>query len=256
MKMLEIIAKDIIDALFVSGDLTRAQRIALVGSDGHDHGGWNESAATRQVMRVLQASVLEAPPAPLTEVVTPDATTRRDKRLRIGDVIDAAFKLENEIRQHVPTFPIASYVVRGVLEKHLSLAFGSGAPPAPPSAPPPEDGPQGVYLCDKCGFELTRMLMRASDGAVAVDNKPYDEPCPNDGTRMRPLTWKEDAERSNRVGLEQMRRADKLQDLITSIQQVAAVHTGVLANQIWRLCEPAEVVASASPAPTPDETKK
>jgi hypothetical protein len=70
------------------------------------------------------------------------------------------------------------------------------------------DGPPGQWICRTCGFRLSTMLLRASDGAVGIDVRPVEDICPNDGSSMRPVTWKEDALNSDRVGIEQMKRAD------------------------------------------------
>ena len=70
-----------------------------------------------------------------------------------------------------------------------------------------DDGPP-VWICDVCHFEVTKMLLRASDGAVGPDRREVQDICPNDGTSLRRLTWKEDAQRADRVAIEQMKRAD------------------------------------------------
>lgn len=124
----------------------------------------------------------------------------------------------------------------------VDSSSSSHPPSSPVGAPTPtsEDlGPPGQYICRTCGFVAMKMLLRASDMAVGVDARPVVEACPNDGQPLQPKTWKEDALDSDRVGREQMRRADALQDRLLAIQQVAAVHTGVLSNQIHRLCEDA-----------------
>ncbi len=69
-------------------------------------------------------------------------------------------------------------------------------------------GPPGQWRCPTCGFVLMKMKLRASDMAVGVDARPVEDVCPNDGASLRPKTWKEDALDSDRVGREQMHRAD------------------------------------------------
>lgn len=81
-----------------------------------------EQAALDEIVALkhqLAAAVVPSPPA---------ETLKREKRLRIGDIIEAGAHLEAEIRAHVPTFP-HSHIIRSVLEKHLSLA----ALPSPPA---------------------------------------------------------------------------------------------------------------------------
>lgn len=70
------------------------------------------------------------------------------------------------------------------------------------------DGPPGRWICQTCGFQVTKAFLRAHDGAVGIDARPVEDVCPNDGTSLRRIIWKEDAADANRVGMEQMQRAD------------------------------------------------
>lgn len=79
-------------------------------------------------------------------------------------------------------------------------------------------GPPGHWICRTCGFVLMKMKLRASDMAVGVDARPVEDICPNDGSSMRPKTWKEDALDSDRVGREQMQRADAAESALTALQ--------------------------------------
>lgn len=74
-----------------------------------------------------------------------------------------------------------------------------------------EEGVPGSWKCQACGFELTKAILRASDGAVGVGRRPVQDICPNDGTSLRPVTFEEDSEDANRVAFEQMKRADALE---------------------------------------------
>ena len=49
----------------------------------------------------------------------------------------------------------------------------------------------GAWTCDKCGFGLQKSVLCADSGQVAANTSPLNEVCPNDGTLMRPLTWRE-----------------------------------------------------------------
>lgn len=75
----------------------------------------------------------------------------------------------------------------------------------------------GAWVCNTCGFRLQKMKIRAADMAVGVDNAVVEDICPNDGTSMRALTWKEDAEASDRVGREYMARADAADALLRQV---------------------------------------
>lgn len=83
------------------------------------------------------------------------------------------------------------------------------------------DGPPGRWICRTCGFQITRAILRAHDGAVGVDRSVVEDICPNDGSSMRRVTWKEDAEDANRVGLEQMQRADRAESALEKLRAFA-----------------------------------
>lgn len=53
----------------------------------------------------------------------------------------------------------------------------------------------GAWICDKCQFILQKSIMSAKTGNVYANNEPFNEKCPNDGTLMRPYTWREANER-------------------------------------------------------------
>lgn len=78
-------------------------------------------------------------------------------------------------------------------------------------------GPPGRWVCPTCGFQLTKAILRPSDGAVGVDASPVEDICQNDGSSLRQVTWKEDAEDANRVGLESMKRADLLRTALVGL---------------------------------------
>lgn len=49
----------------------------------------------------------------------------------------------------------------------------------------------GAWICDKCKFILQKNTLHARDGSVSANTSPINERCPNDGTLMRPYTWRE-----------------------------------------------------------------
>ena len=49
----------------------------------------------------------------------------------------------------------------------------------------------GSWTCPKCGFVLMKSTLYVKSGTVGADNSPFNETCPNDGTLMRPTTWRE-----------------------------------------------------------------
>jgi rubrerythrin len=47
----------------------------------------------------------------------------------------------------------------------------------------------GEFRCPQCGFVLTQSILYAANGAVARDTADRLEPCPNDGTILRPVLY-------------------------------------------------------------------
>lgn len=79
------------------------------------------------IVRHLRAAAVPPPPR--------EEPTERE-RATSGDVIEAAYRLEKELREHLPTFPVASHGLRHVMEKHLSafmLRFQGAAAALQPS---------------------------------------------------------------------------------------------------------------------------
>ena len=49
----------------------------------------------------------------------------------------------------------------------------------------------GAWICDKCGFVLQKNNLYVKSGTIGADMRDEVEGCPNDGTVMRGLTWRE-----------------------------------------------------------------
>jgi len=49
----------------------------------------------------------------------------------------------------------------------------------------------GYSQCTTCGFHLVSNVIDASFGRIGVDLNAEPEPCPNDGTTMRLVSWKQ-----------------------------------------------------------------
>ena len=56
------------------------------------------------------------------------------------------------------------------------------------------EGPPGDWICQTCGFALHKRFLRSSDMAIGIDAREVQDICPNDGSSMRRVTWKEMAE--------------------------------------------------------------
>ena len=80
------------------------------------------------------------------------------------------------------------------------------------------------FVCDECGFRLEKRTLIAQTGQVGI-KKGGEEPdlCPNDGSVMRRVTWKEAYEDSSDSGNELM------EALIESVK-LQSHYAGILNN--------------------------
>jgi hypothetical protein len=61
------------------------------------------------------------------------------------------------------------------------------------------------FVCDECGFRLEKRTLIAQTGQVGIKKGGYEpDPCPNDGSAMRRVTWKEAYEDSSESSSELM----------------------------------------------------
>lgn len=49
----------------------------------------------------------------------------------------------------------------------------------------------GAWICGKCGFVLQKNVLHTQDGSITANVADHCEGCPNDGSAMRPFTWRE-----------------------------------------------------------------
>lgn len=71
-------------------------------------------------------------------------------------------------------------------------------------------GMPGAWICDRCGFVLQKNIINGRSGTITANNEPFNEPCPNDGKLMRPLTWREANEGYDKALMELRRQYDEL----------------------------------------------
>jgi hypothetical protein len=83
-------------------------------------------------------------------------------------------------------------------EAHLLIALADALAKAQPVKGGEEKGydPKvhvpGVWRCAKCNFQLIQSTLNANSGAITARDEPSS--CPNDGSPMWRVTWKEHAE--------------------------------------------------------------
>lgn len=102
----------------------------------------------------------------------------------------------------------------------------------------------GEWVCDTCGFRLHKMTLRASDGAVGVSTEDVRDICNNDGTALRPVTWREEAEEARRIAMQQMdacraaeHRAEAAESRVTKLRQWMAEYPQDKYTGAWWLSE-------------------
>jgi len=69
----------------------------------------------------------------------------------------------------------------------------------------------GDWICPTCNYRKHQRLLHAQSGLIGVSLATPD-PCPNDGTPLQRLTWKQDAEDANRVALDLVKENRKLRE--------------------------------------------
>lgn len=47
----------------------------------------------------------------------------------------------------------------------------------------------GEFQCPQCGFSLTKSFINTDAAIVGRDSRDVMEPCPNDGSILRPVKW-------------------------------------------------------------------
>lgn len=86
----------------------------------------------------------------------------------------------------------------------------------------------GCFRCEKCGFQLSKVCLNAATGEVGTrEQERNSEPCPNDGTIMVHVTYRERVEEYHKRLGEEFERFEALQSrLEKTIEQLAASKIG------------------------------
>lgn len=87
------------------------------------------------------------------------------------------------------------------------------------------------WKCAMCGFVVSKMLLRASDGAVGIDRREIQDVCPNDGTSLTRVTWEESALESGERAIAEMKRAEAAEQ--ERDETVQALKTAVRTIRTW-----------------------
>lgn len=78
----------------------------------------------------------------------------------------------------------------------------------------------GCFRCPQCGFQLTKTAINASTGFFGTTEKERtSEPCPNDGTMMVHVTYREQLEEYSTRLKEEFNRIDRLMAALTRTRQ-------------------------------------
>lgn len=70
----------------------------------------------------------------------------------------------------------------------------------------------GEYKCPKCGFVLLSSVMSAETGDISA-NRSADQVCPNDGTRMEPVTWEAAAREARDISIAALGIVNRINEL-------------------------------------------
>jgi len=72
----------------------------------------------------------------------------------------------------------------------------------------------GAWVCDKCSFTLQKSVLNANTGGITANDEPFNEHCPNDGTLMRPATWKEFSESNYKASCDLLDEFSAIEQLV------------------------------------------
>lgn len=97
----------------------------------------------------------------------------------------------------------------------------------------------GRWTCPKCGYVVNKAVLSMADGEVYA-SKEDGGPCPNDGTPLERVTWREDAASLSRRGDSQLDERDRLRALLGEAREalegeaICSVCRGT--GQVYRHC--------------------
>lgn len=75
----------------------------------------------------------------------------------------------------------------------------------------------GDWICPLCHFRCHQRTLYAQTGDVGVNYSQPDD-CPNDGTPMERLTWKQDAEAANQIALDMVKENRRLRERLDELE--------------------------------------
>lgn len=85
----------------------------------------------------------------------------------------------------------------------------------------------GVWKCARCDFRLVQTNLNGADGTVSARDKPGDK-CPNCGTPLWRVSWKEEANEALAIAENQMERAKAAEAEAASLRHKLALAQAVI----------------------------
>lgn len=77
---------------------------------------------------------------------------------------------------------------------------------------------KGQWKCLKCSFVLSKNILSMRDGNIYANAEPFNQICPNDGTAMKPLTYKDSYLDICKCCEQQVERAVKAEQELATLQ--------------------------------------
>lgn len=95
------------------------------------------------------------------------------------------------------------------------------------------------FVCTECGFRLEKRTMVAETGEVGIrrGGEECDDACPNDNSRMRRVTWKEQALESSASAHELMLALIESVTLQSHYAKLLNMHDGGMRMQFSSVAE-------------------
>lgn len=78
----------------------------------------------------------------------------------------------------------------------------------------------GDYVCPLCSYRYHARTINANDGSVGVKAEFVQTQCPNDGSEMQPLTWKQEAEEANAAALDLLKQLERCKQRLEQFEPV------------------------------------
>lgn len=104
----------------------------------------------------------------------------------------------------------------------------------------------GEFHCPECGFVVTKNILYVNGETIGADTADRLEPCPNDGTIMRPVLYLDALNEARKLACESMMEVRHLRELLAKLPKTADGVPIVYGMTVWYFDEEAETPVDAT----------